>query len=162
MNRWLWLGLVWLAAMLQAYFLASLSGGSIVLNLVIIMLTVAALNRSPALALATALWGGFWLEVASATQFGTRMLFFGLWVLMLLLLKRFGVAFERTYSVVAMVGLGSLLYNLWLQAWAWLDIGGIVMSARLLQWWGIEVLLSAALAWLLYPRLKSMVTQRRL
>lgn len=158
MNKWVLIGLVCVVAWLQVYLLARLSGGLWLVNIVLILVVIACLQRSFWEAMAVGLVAGFWLDSASFTQFGIRMLFMAGLVLAVMSLVRSGLSLEKRWLYVFIVAAASLLYGLWLLLWAWIDIG-VVWSARLLGLWLVEAFAVAALAWLAYKPL-SRLTQR--
>jgi hypothetical protein len=153
----LW-GLVLIASILawiQIFLLGAAAGGLLVINLLIIFVIIVAFQRSLLIGLATALVAGFWLDVASSTQFGIRMVFFAALVGSVALLQRWGIIIERRWSFALVVALASLLYGMWLLAWTWIDVGSLVWAKQLLVIWLVEAAVCAFLGALMYKRLLS-------
>jgi rod shape-determining protein MreD len=143
-NKWLILVVLWLAAVLQAYFLAAVSGSSLMLQLVLLLVVWVACVRGLKLSLLAAIWAGFWLDSLSSTNFGFNMLLFVAVVTLVWLLKRFGVDFSSRASVLIVMALAILIYDMALLIGLWLDSGDLFWRAGLLAWLAGEVVVNLA------------------
>ena len=141
MNKFALMVIVTLTAWLQAYFFSALSGWHSVLNLLLPLLLAIVLTRSLMLSVTAALWGGFWLDVATPGPLGAHMLFYTTFVLVVVLLRRTGLEFNNRLLVGALLGIGVLVYHNWLAVLSWLATSSSLWQPGLWSYWLLDVLL---------------------
>ena len=145
-----------LAALVETYFLASISGGQPVPHLVLVTVLLVASRTDLKPALIYGLWGGFWLDAIGLSHFGLRSLWLGAWAFLIWWLRRTGVDLQRRSLIVTLASLGSFGFSLSLWLVAWIDTGRWLGLGQFLSQWLVTAILSGGLAWLL--TLKSIYT----
>jgi len=150
-----------MAAWLQVYFLGAISGGYIAINLVVIIVVAIAGMRSLKLAIAAAIMGGFWLEVASVTDFGARIIFLILLVLGIQVFKRLGLLLEHRGLFVIVCLISALLYSIWLLIWAWFGLGEISWPPEFSGVLVAESTIVIAISFITFGQLRRLVAGRQ-
>lgn len=111
MNKATIVFIVWLTASLQAWFFSAMGTNWLIPNFVLVLIILISVHRSTHFALAMAIWGGFWLDLAGATNFGMNMLTYCLVVAGVVLLRNGGVDFSFKPTIVATAGFMAIIIS---------------------------------------------------
>jgi len=144
-----------LAAFLQAYFFSSLGIAWLIPNLLLILLFYISLERGFRMSLIMALWGGFWLDVASNSQFGFYVLAYSSFVGLLAVARLRGIDFNNPVVLSASLLLGIALINLTKLLLIIGDGAGFSGLGWLLPTWILESVVTVVIARLVGGRLQA-------
>lgn len=147
--------LIFIAALIQGYFLSALGGASLTINLVLLALVFSVVQAGLKPALWLGFWGGFWLDVMSASAFGLNIVWYMVFASLFWLLIKRSMFMARQSQVAILVFVASLLYQLSLLVAVWLDVGQIFSPAHYLFGWLVGSLISSALIFVLPLPLKA-------